>query len=292
MCECQTVIFYDVSEQVLLERCLVRASNASVQREDDNEETLKNRLRNFKDLSRPVVDLYQQFGKVRYIDAGYSIADVYAETRKAMLPQVFFLIGPSCSGKSTLGHALAERSNMKLVKFTDFIREKHLKKSDDAVVVAELTRYLVVETASRVLIEDFPRTEAQARLFVKNCIEPTEVFYCRCSKDVCQERMTELGKNHPSYLPSALLSKKVRLFHQNAASLLPYLRGNTRFSEINTEQHVGMALKNMCEIVQPTVISVRGTDAGLQQEIVDKLSGNNGWGYVHLEIEKLIDLEN
>ena len=58
VCECQNVIFYDVSEEVLLERCLVRAANATVQREDDNEETLKKRLRAFKELSKPVAELY------------------------------------------------------------------------------------------------------------------------------------------------------------------------------------------------------------------------------------------
>ena len=52
------MLFYDVSEEVLLERCLVRAAGAVVQREDDNEETLKKRLRAFKELSKPVVDLY------------------------------------------------------------------------------------------------------------------------------------------------------------------------------------------------------------------------------------------
>lgn len=65
---------------------MVRAAASEVKREDDNEETLKKRLRAFKELSRPVVDLYQKFGKVRYIDAGHTIDEVYQETRKAMLP--------------------------------------------------------------------------------------------------------------------------------------------------------------------------------------------------------------
>lgn len=65
---------------------MVRASNSTVVREDDNEETLKKRLRAFKELSKPVVDLYAKFGKVRSIDAGQSIADVFAETKKAVLP--------------------------------------------------------------------------------------------------------------------------------------------------------------------------------------------------------------
>ncbi len=49
---------------------MARARSSAVQREDDNPETLMKRLRAFKELSRPVVDLYQKFGKVRYIDAG------------------------------------------------------------------------------------------------------------------------------------------------------------------------------------------------------------------------------
>ena len=69
-----------------MERCMVRASNAAVQREDDNEETLRKRLQAFKECSQPVVDLYRKFGKVRHIDASESIARVYEETKKAILP--------------------------------------------------------------------------------------------------------------------------------------------------------------------------------------------------------------
>ena len=69
VCECQCVLFYDVNEDTLMERCLVRASQAAVQREDDNAETLRKRLQAFNDSSKPVVDLYNKFGKVRHIDA-------------------------------------------------------------------------------------------------------------------------------------------------------------------------------------------------------------------------------
>jgi len=101
-----------------LERCLVRASNAVQQREDDNEETLKKRLRAFKELSKPVVDLYLKFGKVHHIDAGKPIEHVYEETRMAMLPQIFYLVGPKCSGKTALGGALADRTNMTIFNFS------------------------------------------------------------------------------------------------------------------------------------------------------------------------------
>ena len=90
----------------------MRASGAAVQREDDNEETLKKRLRAFKELSRPVVDMYARFGKVKHIDASKSVAEVFQATKRAMLPEVFFLIGPKGAGKSHVGQELAARTNM------------------------------------------------------------------------------------------------------------------------------------------------------------------------------------
>lgn len=137
---------------------MVRAAGAEVKREDDNEETLKKRLRAFNDLSKPVVDLYQKFGKVRRIYAGASIDKVYDETRKAMLPQIFYFIGPKCSGKTALGTALAERSNMTLLNFTQFVKDHNLKGLDCETKTQTLIKYLVNETSPRILLEDFPQT--------------------------------------------------------------------------------------------------------------------------------------
>lgn len=44
-----------------------------------------------------------------------------------MLPQIFSIIGPKCSGKTALGSALAERTNMNLVNFTKFVKDNGLK---------------------------------------------------------------------------------------------------------------------------------------------------------------------
>lgn len=123
VCECQNVLFYDVSEETLLERCLVRASNSAVQRDDDNEETLKKRLRAFKELSKPVVDMYARFGKVKHIDASKSVNQVFEHTKKAMLPEVFFVIGPKGSGKSYVSTELGARTNMQIINFETFLQQ-------------------------------------------------------------------------------------------------------------------------------------------------------------------------
>lgn len=38
------------------------------------------------------------------------------------MPQTMFVIGPKASGKTQVGSNIAERTNMNLINFTDFIQ--------------------------------------------------------------------------------------------------------------------------------------------------------------------------
>jgi hypothetical protein len=58
----------------------------------------------------------------------------------------------------------------------------------------------------------------------------------RCSLDDSQDRMLQLGKSHPDYLPSPILSKKIRNFNEQAGKLIPYLRQATTLVEIDTSE--------------------------------------------------------
>jgi adenylate kinase family enzyme len=187
-----------------------------------------------------------------------------------MLPEIFFIIGPKSSGKSALGSALADRTNMTPLNFTKFIKDNGLKGKDDEVMTMTLIKHLVNETAPRILIEDFPQNQTQAKLFIKNCLQPSEVFYVKCSKDTCQERMLEIGSTNPNYLPSSILSKKIKKFHDSAATLLPFLAKNTKFNEIDTEQTFSNSFKDISKVVEPTIIHVRsgGSNNDLRKEIV------------------------
>jgi ATP-dependent protease Clp ATPase subunit len=119
-------------------------------------ETLLKRFKAFNEQSKPVVDLYKKFGKVKYINANSSVDEVYSQTRQAMLPEMFFLIGPKCSGKTALGGALAERTNMHLLSFPKFIKDNGLKGKDDETITMALIKQLVNEVHPRILLEDFP----------------------------------------------------------------------------------------------------------------------------------------
>ena len=158
-----------------------------------------------------------------------------------------------------------------------------------------MIKHLINETAPRVLLEDFPRNETQARLFVKNCLAPSEVFFLRCSKDVCQERLLEVGPESPSYIPSTILAKTIKRFYEQAAGLIPYLRNNTRFNEINAERPLSTVLKDLYQVIEPTVIHIRtgGTAQSndLRKEIIEELTSDR-WGYCNLDVNALIRDEN
>jgi adenylate kinase family enzyme len=105
--------------------------------------------------------MYSRFGKVKHIDASKSVSEVFEATKKAMLPEIFFMIGPKGSGKSTLAKELAYRTNMEVLSFDKFLKEAGFNPSnyDDEEVTHSLIKRLINETAPRLLLEDFPRSE-------------------------------------------------------------------------------------------------------------------------------------
>jgi len=137
VCECQTILYFDepTGEEV----------------EDPY-------------AANPIInEVIYRYNKVKFIDSTQNIEDVYKDTKRALLPEVFFLIGPKASGKSTIGRQLAERTNMKLINFDSFVKCQSLKGADDETVVFELIRTLIDEVSPRVLLESFPQNDIQAK---------------------------------------------------------------------------------------------------------------------------------
>jgi len=161
---------------------MIRAATSG--RSDDNEETIRKRLQTFIDESKPVVDMYQRFGKVREVDGSGDQIEVFKATRKAMLPQVSWIVGPKMSGKTVVGSCLASRTNAKLLNFKDFIAQQGLQNSDDETIVHALIQQLALEISPRILIENFPQNSFQAKFFIKNSVCPSRVFVLSCSKDL------------------------------------------------------------------------------------------------------------
>ena len=88
-------------------------------------------------------------------------------TKKALLPEVYFLNGPKGSGKTTVGKLLSEKTNMEQLNFDQFCKNLNIKDKDDETKVFKLIGYLLDTINPRVLLEDFPQNPRFAILNLK-----------------------------------------------------------------------------------------------------------------------------
>lgn len=138
---------------------------------------------------------------------------------------------------------------------------------------------------------------------MKNCVVPSKVFYVRCSLDDSQDRMLQGGKGGDGYLPSSILSKKIRLFNEHAAKLLPFFKNQLAagsFVEVDTgSQTFEKSFKELAATVEPTVLHIRSfADEPGNGEASDEMFKNIMYsltethGYAELNVNELISLEN
>jgi len=71
------------SSQEELDEC-TRAGGELIQREDDNEDTIGNRLNVYRDNTEPLIDFYREREKLTAIDAEGSIDEVYERLTSAL----------------------------------------------------------------------------------------------------------------------------------------------------------------------------------------------------------------
>ncbi|TPX55128.1 hypothetical protein PhCBS80983_g05575 [Powellomyces hirtus] len=73
------VLYFECPEEEMLKRLLKRGETSG--RVDDNIESIKKRFRVFEDTSYPVIEHYQDQGKVQKVSCKQPIASVYAQTK-------------------------------------------------------------------------------------------------------------------------------------------------------------------------------------------------------------------
>lgn len=109
----------------------------------------------------------------------------------------------------------------------------------------------------RIVLENFPQNITQAKYFSRNGSNPSHIFALSCSKDMCQERMIDLGQGHPNYVCSSILSKKMKKYHDDCAELLPFLKSSSNLIDINTDQPLDKSMEEVYKNVEPLVIHIR-----------------------------------
>ena len=73
------VVFYlNISDEVLINRLLLRG------RKDDNEETIRTRLKIFKEITEPLIEYYKDLSLLKYINADGDFKKISSDINKQM----------------------------------------------------------------------------------------------------------------------------------------------------------------------------------------------------------------
>lgn len=73
------VLYVEASDETMVKRLLKRGESSG--RVDDNEETIKQRLETFHQVTQPVIDHYAKQGKLKRVSAEQDPDDVYADVK-------------------------------------------------------------------------------------------------------------------------------------------------------------------------------------------------------------------
>eukprot|EP00485_Elphidium_margaritaceum_P004279 CAMPEP_0202695536 /NCGR_PEP_ID=MMETSP1385-20130828/9112_1 /ASSEMBLY_ACC=CAM_ASM_000861 /TAXON_ID=933848 /ORGANISM="Elphidium margaritaceum" /LENGTH=428 /DNA_ID=CAMNT_0049351583 /DNA_START=44 /DNA_END=1333 /DNA_ORIENTATION=- len=100
------LLLLECDEQEMTKRILSRAATSTVQRKDDNLQTLQKRFKVFREETMPVVAVFDAQQKCRRVSSMGSVEAIYAAIRPlfvcAMLrPQIVFVLGGPGAGKGT-----------------------------------------------------------------------------------------------------------------------------------------------------------------------------------------------
>ena len=93
VCPSKCTLFLDCPEEVMRERLLNRGKTSG--RSDDNEESIVKRFRTFVETSMPVVDHFEEEGRVIKVSAEGSELDIYTDVVKGLAEKG---IAPSTGG--------------------------------------------------------------------------------------------------------------------------------------------------------------------------------------------------
>lgn len=128
------MLFLDCSHNTMKARITAR-SKSEPGRVDDNDATVKKRLKVFDDQTLPLVSYYEPIGKLRRADAERDIAEVYAETKKFFSARLIYLTGPLGSPMDQVAERLESKYGYAAINLTTLLKTFAESSAAEAVQV-------------------------------------------------------------------------------------------------------------------------------------------------------------
>jgi adenylate kinase len=246
------VINLEVTEQDLIRRLSGRG------RDDDNEQTVRNRLAVFNRTTAPLLDYYIEHGLLYNIPAEGPIDEVteiilsapanaaLLATGQRVTPEGvvttvrIVLLGPPGAGKGTQAARIAERYRVPNIATGEIFKVNVAQETtlglialeyldsgelvpDDVVIAMVLERLAEPDCAGGFVLDGFPRTGTQARALDKRLGElgmPLDaVINLELTEDELRRRLSESGRGVGN---PAVVQTRMEIFTRTTEPLLDY----------------------------------------------------------------------
>ncbi|XP_071154908.1 uncharacterized protein [Mytilus edulis] len=260
--ESDFLLYFNVSEETMTSRLLGRAQTSG--RVDDNEETIKQRLKTFSENKNAIMEYYSKGNKMEMITAEKSVDEVFAEVVRAFEgrgitaaskqkekstgglkdAKVLFVIGGPGSGKGTQCAKIVEKYGFCHLSSGDLLRAEVQSESDrgkrlneimekgELVPLDEVLALLrdamekkVSEGVKCFLIDGYPRELEQGERFEKEVAGCTGVLYFEVSDDTMTQRLLERGKTSGRVDDNEeTIKKRLETFHNQTKPLIDHYK--------------------------------------------------------------------
>ncbi|XP_041368215.1 adenylate kinase isoenzyme 5-like isoform X2 [Gigantopelta aegis] len=271
------VLYFEVSDDVMTSRLLGRAKTSG--RVDDNEETIKKRLKTFHDITTPVIDYYEQQNKVRKIKAEGTVDDIFEEVDKIFVKnfpgvtadktslknlKVLFVIGGPGSGKGTQCAKIVEKYGFCHLSSGDLLRAEVSSGSDrgnklnEIMEKGELVSLDVVLTLLResmeakltetkcFLIDGYPRQLEQGKRFENEIVGCTAVLFFNVSDETMKARLLNRGKTSGRVDDNEeTINKRLQTFHNQTQPVIDFYNEQNKVVTIEAEADMDSVFKDV-----------------------------------------------
>ncbi|XP_066283266.1 uncharacterized protein [Branchiostoma lanceolatum] len=261
--ECDKVLYFECAAKTMTERLLGRAKTSG--RADDNEETIKKRLDTFYSATEPVVQFYQDKGKLCRINAERDKEAIFADVVAALDPaadklkgkKVIFIVGGPGCGKGTQCDKTVEKYGYTHLSTGDLLRDEvnsgsargqqltNIMVQGKLVpmeTVLELVKDAMVARADRsngFLIDGYPREVRQGTEFESKIKECDKVLYFECAAKTMTERL--LGRAKTSGRADdneETIKKRLDTFYSATEPVVQFYQDKGKLCRINAERSV------------------------------------------------------
>eukprot|EP00826_Nyctotherus_ovalis_P030639 TRINITY_DN2445_c0_g2_i1.p1 TRINITY_DN2445_c0_g2~~TRINITY_DN2445_c0_g2_i1.p1 ORF type:complete len:741 (-),score=248.26 TRINITY_DN2445_c0_g2_i1:325-2547(-) len=239
-----------------------------------NPEDVASRINDYNKKTRGVLDYYRRLGKVRYVDCAKGNTEVYTSLQKAVLPSLYFVIGPKASGKSLASNHLSSIAQMNVVKFDEW---EKLKSKTPETALIEFVKELHKQPSMKMVIEGFPRNLGELKHVLLNGVKPNKILYMDATEGRC---IVNSGAESTS--------ESFKMFHKQSKELIEFCKKENLLLTIrNSEDTQIEELKRAAlKMVMPEVILVR-TQEALEEGIVGVIRELHSRGYLIVSEEQM-----